>query len=284
MKHLIPCTILPALIAAFTLTAANAGTGANPAATRKVVDYNLLPVQFEANVGQAKKNVDFIGRGLHHSLELGAGGAWIGGTGENARSVQLRLLGSNPSARPEGVKHLSTDIDYYLGSDPSKWLRHVPAFERVRYGQTWPGIDVVYYGTQSRLEYDFVVRPGADPGLIRLGFSGIQSLKLDESGDLLVDTGSDVLKQHKPRVYQKTATGVQEIAGRYVLENGTVGFALGKYDNGKDLVIDPVLVYTKIIDIRATSGNAVTLDASGNAYFAGQAFFQVQAQPVVNQF
>ncbi|PYN13738.1 MAG: hypothetical protein DME05_17700, partial [Candidatus Rokuibacteriota bacterium] len=77
----------------------------------------------------------------------------------------------------------------------------MPTYARVRYEDLYPGIDLVYYGNQRQLEYDFVVRPGADPRRIALGFRGAQRLEVDPQGDLVLHTAAGAIRQRKPIIY-----------------------------------------------------------------------------------
>ena len=99
--------------------------------------------------------------------------------------------------------------NYFISNDPRHWRTNVPNYAKVKYANVYPGVDLVYYGNQRQLEYDFVVEPGADPGHINLAVesSGTTSnhhhaLRLDYNGDLVVDTGDREVRFHKPVVYQ----------------------------------------------------------------------------------
>jgi hypothetical protein len=85
----------------------------------------------------------------------------------------MKLLGANPSPKMAGESALPGKVNYLIGKDPSKWRTNIPTFEKVRYEAVYPGIDLVYYGNQRQMEYDFVVAPGADPNQIRLSFAGL---------------------------------------------------------------------------------------------------------------
>src|SRR5205814_2409450 len=98
--------------------------------------------------------------------------------------------------------------NYLLGNDPSRWRTNVPTYRKVKYQDAYPGIDLVFYGNQRQLEYDFVVAPGADPAAIRLAFHGARRLTVDRRGDLVLSIGKSELRFLKPVVYQEsTARG-----------------------------------------------------------------------------
>jgi uncharacterized repeat protein (TIGR01451 family) len=184
-------------------------------------------------------------------------------------SVRLHLEGANPEPLLEGEQLLPGETHYFLGNDPSKWVRHVPAYGRVRAREVYPGVDVVYYSRGGQLEYDFVVAAGADPRAITLRVEGAESVGLGAEGALVMETAADELRQPAPVVYQESAEGRRAIAGRYVeLGAGAIGFELGAYDASAPLVIDPVLVF------RMGSGNrrrykSVATDGQGNTYATG---------------
>ncbi|HEX4950055.1 MAG TPA: SBBP repeat-containing protein [Blastocatellia bacterium] len=149
----------------------------------------------------------------------------------------------------------------------------MPNFVRVEYDDIYPGIDVVYYGQQQQLEYDFVVAAHANPNAIRLRFQGAQSLRLDTNGDLLLSTASGDVRQHKPVAYQIINGQRRAVAVRYVLQRNEIRFRLGAYDRSQPLVIDPVLVYSTFLGGSSTeTGRAIAVDKDSNAYVVGETF------------
>ena len=154
----------------------------------------------------------------------------------------MKLEGANPDPRIEGLEQLPATSNYFAGSDPAAWHTNIPSFTRVRYAQVYPGIDMVYYGNQRRLEYDFVVAPGANPDIIQMAFSGIKDFEIDRMGDLVLRTEQGNIRQSKPVAYQE-ANGVKEEVSVSYVANGMdrVGFQVGAYDPTRPLIIDPVL-------------------------------------------
>src|SRR5207249_808516 len=100
----------------------------------------------------------------------------------------------------------------------------------------YPGIDLIYYGNQRQLEYDFVVRPGADPARIMIGIEGADKLEVDEHGDLVGQTAVGPIRQRKPVIYQEVNGVRREIAGGYVLKRpNRVGFKVAAYNGARPL-------------------------------------------------
>src|SRR5262249_19028505 len=145
------------------------------------------------------------------------------GVGQEA-VVRMQLLGSNPPVQASGGQRLPGIVNYLVGNDPSQWHTHIPTYAQVQYQDVYPGINLVYYGNQQQLEYDFQLAPGADPAQIRLGFAGAQRLSVDAAGTLVVEAGEQVLRQHAPVVYQEVAGQRLEVAAGFVVQGEQVSF------------------------------------------------------------
>src|SRR5207302_3566277 len=159
--------------------------------------------------------------------------------------VRMNLVDANPEPRVTGLGELPGKANYFVGNDPTKWRTKVPTYAKVRYHDLCPGVDLIFRGTERQLEYDLVVRPGADPQRIVLGFKGADRLEVDDQGDLILHTGAGVIRQRKPVIYQEGDGARREIAGGYVLRGARrVGFQVAAYDTSRPLVIDPVLSYS----------------------------------------
>jgi hypothetical protein len=124
------------------------------------------PLWFEPNQGQAHATVHFLSRNVY----LGSGRAAIHAAGD--KPVVMSLVGARSDVVPEGLEPLPGITSYFIGNDPKKWRSGVPHFAKVRYKDIYPGIDLIYYGNaEGKLEYDFVVVPGADPGRIEIAYN-----------------------------------------------------------------------------------------------------------------
>jgi len=185
--------------------------------------------------------------------------------------LRMKLVGANPAPKMLGVNELSGKSNYFIGDDPKKWHRNVPTYAKVNYQRVYAGVDLVYHGTQGKLEYDFVVVPGADPGVIGLRFEGAERLEIDAQGNLVLRTAAGELRQHKPVVYQEVAGARYAVPGSYVLRGRyEAGFEIGPYDASQPLTIDPVLSYSTYLGgVGGDLGYGIAVDAAGNAYITG---------------
>jgi hypothetical protein len=184
----------------------------------------------------------------------------------------MRLMDARPDVAPRAAGTQAGGANYLVGSRPDQWRIGVPLFGKIIYTGVYPGIDLIYYGNQNQLEYDFVVAPGASWRSIRLAFSGAQAVEIDPNGDLKLQTRWGWLRHRRPRVYQQLASGRSEISGHYVLYGDRqVGFEIGAYDPAVPLVIDPTLVYSSYLGGSAADyGYSVAVDSSGCAYTVGE--------------
>lgn len=129
----------------------------------------------------------------------------------------MKLIGANPDAEVKGMDQLPGKVNYFIGNDSSKWQTNIPTYGKVRYQNVYEGIDLVYYGNQGTLEYDFVVAPGADPKKVEIAFEGVERLRTENKGDLILQTASGDLRLHKPLVYQEFDGVRKAISATYVL-------------------------------------------------------------------
>ena len=250
------------------------------------VDLGRLPLSFEPNQGQTDPQVKFLARGAGYGVFLTSDQAvlTLRSSAKSSSVVRMQLAGASPAATAAGTSQLPGKSNYFIGNDPAKWHRGVPQFARVRYQGVYPGVDLVYYGNQGQLEYDFEVAPGADPSQIALRFQGQERANLDDSGNLILASGSDEVRLQAPRIYQEFGAEQRPVEGHFVLQpDGKVGFELAAYDRTRALVIDPVLTFSTyfggsgnescslILGIASPPSGcpAVAIDPSSNIYIAG---------------
>src|SRR5579872_4182679 len=191
-----------------------AATTDAPLARAKTALSNL-PLRFEVNRGQFDPAARYAARAGDYKLLLTPRGAELALPG--SRKIGLSLLHSNPRPEIEALDPLRAHTDYFIGTR-DHWQTHVANYGRIRYREVYPGVDVVYYGHQNQLEYDFVLQPGADPSAIRLQFRGARRLSVTPEGDVAFESPEGRMLQKRPVIYQEdTAAARREVRGRYVL-------------------------------------------------------------------
>jgi len=255
-----------------------------PAAHKTLTSKSLsMPLFFEPNLGQTAPQVKFLARSAGYGLFLTADEAVLqlhpsavssqpsalSSQGASSSVIRMRLDGANSSARISGASPLPGKSSYFIGNDPSKWHRDIPQFARVQYEAVYPGVNLVYYGDQGQLEYDFRVAPAADPNQIALSFNGASARIV--SGDLLLATDRGDVRFQAPRIYQQDGKIQKPIAGSFrQLADNKIGFTIGDYDHSRELVIDPVLSYSTYLGGSGTESRvSVAVDAAGFIYVAG---------------
>jgi len=204
------------------------------AKVRLVESYGKLPVSFEANLGQTDKKVQFVSRGQGYGLFLtptetvlslhkaestetktgkssgrtlsAPAGKMLGNSVQSgsvkAAMLRMKLVGGNPNPQMKGLDELPGKVNYFRGKDPKQWHTNIPTYAKAKYEKVYPGIDLVYYGNQRQLEYDFIVAPGADPEAVRLAFDGAEKVTIDAQGDAVLHTTGGDVRLRKPLAYQ----------------------------------------------------------------------------------
>lgn len=224
-----------------------------------------LPVAFEPNQGQADPQVQYLAHGKGYTLALRADRAELLGRGGR---ITTSLVGAK-AAQGQAEAPLPGLVNYLVG-DAASWRTGILTYQRVRYRQVYPGIDVVYYGTEGRLEYDFILAPGADPRKIRVRYDDAAHLHLDAAGDLIIQSPAGELRQPRPVIYQEIAGVRHPVAGGYALRGQTVHFEVAPYDRALPLVIDPALTWASYFGgSTADEVLAVTTDVAGNVFATG---------------
>jgi len=252
------------------------GLTALTAAAQTAVSTGNLPLYFEANQGQAGTPAQFIARGRDAQFQISPAEAQfvLHKTDGGLATVRMQFMGANPRAQIGSDAELSGKVNYLTGNDPAQWHSAIPTFARVRVDQVYPGVNLIYYGNQRQLEYDFNLAAGADPDAIMIHFDGTDRISVNDRGELVLNLGGGEIRQPNPLVYQ-TAGGVQkEIGGGYkILDAHTVTFAIGKYDHALPLVIDPILSYSTYFGgTLGETATAVAVGVDGSIYITGQTF------------
>jgi len=261
----------------------------NPRA-EPVPGYGKLPLSFEINEGQADPQVRFISRGAGYSLYLTGteavlalrkpAGAREGKLNEHtphrtqSSLVRMQLSGGNTDIKVSGEEKLPGTVNYFIGNDPKRWRVGLPTYRKVRYSGVYPGVDLVYYGSQHELEYDFLVMPHGNPQEIRLHFAGSKTVRLDTGGNLAISAEAGDIVFEKPVIYQDKRGHRTQVKGTFQLLAGNeVGFRLGTYDHNQTLVIDPKLEYSTFFGGNAEAEPAaLAVDSTGAVYLTGTVY------------
>ncbi|HEV8168229.1 MAG TPA: SBBP repeat-containing protein, partial [Pyrinomonadaceae bacterium] len=245
------------------------------AKTRIAERFGELPLSFEINQGQTEQPVKFLSHGASYDLFLTSTEAVLRLPKPGAREgsvLRLKMIGANAAPQVEGHDELPGKVNYFTGNDPAKWRRNIPTYRKVYYKDVYPGIDIVYYGNQRQLEYDFVVAAGANPKVIKFSVEGAKRIHLDQQGNLLLALKHGEVRLNKPFVYQLSDEGTRsEVKGSYVVNGNVIRFKVRGADTGKPLVIDPVLSYSTYL---GGNGNdqafGIAVDSQGSAYVTGR--------------
>src|SRR5579872_101160 len=276
LKNLVRLIFL-LLMAASNLSAQNQSVGPDQPGTRQ------LPLVFEPNVGQAPSNATFVARGAYpiflqpdravlvlpitdiHSKTQAS---------KPTSAITLKLMNSNPAAQTEGLDQLPGKSNYYIGDNKNNWRSGVPQYATVRFRSIYPGTDLLYYGKDGQLEYDLVLSPGADPGLIKFHVTGADSLELNSSENLLIHVRQGTIELHKPAIYQKEEDGRRHpVSGNFVVCGNVVKLRIGKYRKDRPLIVDPVLSYSTLIGANnRTTVVGVAADGSSDMFITGTTF------------
>jgi hypothetical protein len=286
--------------------ALGANTTAVAARSRTQARYAALPLAFEANEGQTDAQVKYVARGNGYKLFLTASQAIMALPARKRTSevrdmmmnkrrgvarvkamgrkrvlsreressvavVRMNLLGSNPNVQLSADNPQPGKVNYFLGKDPSKWRTNIPLYGQVSYHNIYPGVDLAFHGAGQQLEFDYIVKPGANAAPIVLGFQGAEKIQTDDAGNLSLATSAGPVQLHKPVAYQLSGDTRQPVGARFVLRSDNrVAFEIGPYDHSRELVIDPTVTYSTYFggDF-ADYGVSVAADASGNSYIAG---------------
>lgn len=247
--------------------------------------YGKLPLSFEAPP-RSVTNAQFVARGAGYRLGINPHQVQIQlypthrvsrpqrqNTAPLPKPTQFKMevVGANAAAQARTSEPLNAKANYLVGKNPAQWQQNLPTFGRIEYAEVYPDINLVYYGNQRQLEYDFVVKPGADPQQIKLKFDGAEQVNINSAGELVLRAENREIKHHKPFVYQEVNGQKQQIEAEYaMLANNEVGFRLGRYNPMLTLVIDPVLAYSTYF-----GGGAgeiifdIAIDRQGASYITG---------------
>jgi hypothetical protein len=260
---------------------------------RLAANWGNLPLRFEKNSGQSDPRVQYLARGGSYNVFLDSTGAYFVLDGpaspepprrrnafERMREAQRRaaervavrmeIAGANPAASAEPLDELETRSNYFIGNDPAQWRTNIVNYGKVCYRDVYPGVDLVYYGNQKQLEYDFVLAPGRDPGMIRLRLTGANAVEVNAAGELVLEGRGSELRQQKPRAYQWAGGEQRSVDARYRVRGEEVRFEVGSYDPSLPLTIDPALTWSTFFGGGGDeTAFGITVGPGGNIFITG---------------
>jgi hypothetical protein len=283
--------------------------------------FGKLPLAFEKNLGQTDSQVRYLAHANGYELfltpteavlalqqtqsrpeaasqrrDIGSIKAAVPPRVMPASSVlRLKLSGASQSAEMEGSGQLERKTNYFIGNDRKNWVTNVPSYTSVEYKDVYPGIDLIFYGNQRRLEYDFVVSAGADPEKLALKVESAGKLRTDAQGNLVLKAAGGYVNFEKPVIYQEVAGTRQTIGGGYVLgKQQEIKFAVGAYDHSLPLIVDPVLNYSTYVGGGVSGGGtagdasySIAVDALGDAFITGTTYnstFPLSTSPATKAY
>lgn len=244
------------------------------------------PLVFEENRGQFPPEMAYVARSSRLTYGFTPGGIAITTPDE---AVELNFVSPKPDHVIRGEDQRLGKVNYLKGNDPARWQTNVATYSKLRYQSLYSGIDALFYEKPGRgLEYDLIVAPGADPAQFAIALGGNGGMAIDARGDLVITTasGTEFLLE-RPIAYQVDTAGRRDaVQAAFEIRGETVGIELGEYDDTRELVIDPTIVYSTVFEpvnfgAEASYGD-IAVDGAGSAYVAG--WTADPAMPIVGGF
>ncbi len=265
-------------------------------------EFGKLPLAFVPNVGQTDPAVQFQAHGLSGNVFFTPSEVVLAPDGAKSRPshpeasaepigqaspaiVRLRFEGANPAVEMIRENKMPGIANYFVGNNPAQWHTNAPTYAGIVYKDIYPCIDLRYNGAAGYLKGSYIVSPGANPDLICWRYEGTGNVRVDEMGNLQMDSSSlageeaealaqgkaNVLTELAPIAWQDIRDGRVQVAVRYIVsDGGSVRFVVGKYDPARPLIIDPTLVYSTYLGGSGNdSGRGITVDVEGNVYVVG---------------
>ncbi len=249
--------------------------------------YNRLPLYFIKNEGQLDRKIKYYERGAGHGTFFTKDSVYFSLISDKRKGkyeyVHLIPHGMNREVEIVAEHKQKGKINYLKGRDRAKWKTGIPLFGSVLYKNIYKNIDMRFYGKQGMLEYDIIVKPGAETETVRLKYERVKDVSITGTGDLEVNLNKGMMLQKRPYIYQELDGRRMRVNGEFIvlnsevnsddakLQNVTLGFQVASYDKTRTLVIDPAIVYSVYPGGGGDDlGYSIAVDSSGYAYITGE--------------
>lgn len=232
-----------------------------------------IPFMFIENKGSQSEGKEFFSRYRNYHMNFERQ-AFTVIDNKKGNCLKVTLKNSNKEHEVNGEGQLPGKINYLVGNNEDKWLKQLSVYSKVRYEEVYSNIDLVFYDKQHQLEHDFILKPGADSEMIAFSFEDAGEIKINDNGDLCICIQDEIFTFLKPKSYQMIDDKLIKIESSYYFKDlKTVGFKIEEYDKNKELIIDPILLYSSYlggIDSNLGEGAyALEVDSLGYIYLSG---------------
>lgn len=199
--------------------------------------------------------------------------------------VELRFVDALEVSKVEKKGATEHYYNYFIGNDKSKWASEVLGFEEFTLKEIYKGIDLRFIEQEKQIKYEFIVAPNVEPNQVKLKYSYQDELKIDQDGNLIINTELGKIIEEKPYAYQIVNGKIIEIPCEYELNENFVTFNLGDYNKRVSLIIDPTLVFATYNGaVSDNFGMTATYGQDGSAFTGGTIYGNSHPMPDPNAF
>ncbi len=196
-------------------------------------------------------------------------------------AFRMQLVDAKQAEEIIGDCSLTSYRNYFIGNDPSKWAAKVATFKEINYHEIYEGIQWRIYGQEDHIKYDFIIAAHADAQQIKMRYTGVDAIEINELGALEVHTSVNTLIEKPPFAYQYIRHQLQQVPCHFSLKGNEVSFTFPEgYNPNYELIIDPELNFSTFTGSFADNfGFTATYDNNEAFYAGGIAFGTERAYP-----